>query len=259
MRSSVAVACTTTISPRPSEPKPQWRSRRSSRLLARIFVGAALVASDHHNEFLCMAEAVQKHWPWARPRPAAARHDRPRQRALGKAIDALAGIVGLLWTAGVQDAFIEDKALEGASRDAVCARFLEWVAARSDERDGPGAAAAFGIGTAAVQEFIGTSEAKSSLLTGTNGHHDEDVSTAGLTGVESEDEEETGDEEYEPLEGNTAWDVQRAGLMSTPGILWYGTRTCIFNQPTGKRGKLFTTGKGLPPRDPTVILENLLY
>ncbi|KAL8381652.1 hypothetical protein RB595_005775 [Gaeumannomyces hyphopodioides] len=123
---------------------------------------------------------------------------------------------------------IEDKALEGASRDAVRARFLEWVAARSDERDGPGAAAAWipkacprfkyciyvdraCLDSLTVRRVRHLSRAglRSILLgqvvviDGTHGRHDEDL---GAFGDEDEDEDED-EEEYDPLEGNTAWDV----------------------------------------------------
>lgn len=121
---------------------------------------------------------------------------------------------------------IEDKALEGASRDAVRARFLEWVAARSDERDGPGAAAPWipkacprfkyciYVDRACLDSITVTRDewhrgpgihwnlrGQVVIIDGTHGHHDED-----FRHMMPEDGDEDG-EEYDPLEGNTDWDV----------------------------------------------------
>ncbi|KAL8386769.1 hypothetical protein RB599_010898 [Gaeumannomyces hyphopodioides] len=97
----------------------------------------------------------------------------------------------LKWT------IIEDKALEGASRDAVRARFLDWVAARSDERDGPGAGRPGYPRSARASRIHWYLRGQVVVIDGTHGHHDKDP------GDEDEDE----DEGYEPLEGNPAWDV----------------------------------------------------
>ncbi|EJT80336.1 hypothetical protein GGTG_00337 [Gaeumannomyces tritici R3-111a-1] len=118
---------------------------------------------------------------------------------------------------------IEDKALEGASRNAIRARFLEWIAARSDERDGPGAAAPWipkecprfkyciYVDRACLDSLTVARNYRRGpgihwylrgqvvVIDGTHGHHDEDP--------DDEDEDEDEDEGYEPLEGNPAWDV----------------------------------------------------
>ncbi|TLD12554.1 uncharacterized protein PgNI_04839 [Pyricularia grisea] len=47
------------------------------------------------------------------------------------------------------------------------------------------------------------------------------MSTAGPTGVELEDEEDIDDEEHEPLEGNTAWDVGWTYVDAGYFMVWY--------------------------------------
>ncbi|KAM0272159.1 hypothetical protein ACHAQH_008836 [Verticillium albo-atrum] len=143
----------------------------------------------------------------------------------------------LLWTV------IEDRdSLDGAPKDVIRARFREWVAARSVERDGPGGDApcltkdiprfryCIYVDQASMLSLTAepTQSARQWLLDGevviidgTHGHHDEDIHrlrSPNKKGVEededreddaseSEESEDIPDEEYSLIEGNSAEDV----------------------------------------------------
>ncbi|KAM0326097.1 hypothetical protein ACHAQA_006690 [Verticillium albo-atrum] len=119
---------------------------------------------------------------------------------------------------------IEDRTnLEGASKDNVRAQFLEWVAARSVERDGVQAnvpwlvkyvprfryclyvdEASFGSITAHRVRMTGQwclDGGKVVIIDGTHGHNDEEEKE------EDDSEESEEDDGYTSVEGNTSYDV----------------------------------------------------
>ncbi|KAL8404762.1 hypothetical protein RB594_009583 [Gaeumannomyces avenae] len=126
---------------------------------------------------------------------------------------------------------IENKGFEGASKNAIRARFLEWVAARSDERDGPGATAPWileacprfkyciYVNRAYLDSITVTRDewhrgpgihwklqGQVVVIDGIHGHHEKDDRHL-ISAELDEDGNPWTDEEYEPFEGNTNWDA----------------------------------------------------